>query len=374
MVKFGKKFFFNEDEEKKQTPKRSDKKKVVKKRDGKLALEKIKYYSRKIIPFILILVLALGLLFLVKSCSKSSKKSKSGSSNEGEVEKVEPKILDTIRIKINEEIPTIDKFVRNYSKVKTDKDQIIYDETNLSNNTYTQVGEYKLTIKIGEKEYRARIVVRDEDAPVFNLKNVTINEGSAYSIADFIENCVDNSNKACTFEYVDQAYGKYTSAGTYEIKIVASDTSGNKAEAKAATLTIVQKQTPTPKPNPKPTPTCSYGKDTVKSGEIVSYYVSSNGCAVNIDYAKTSKYLDTPKTIAANDKKQLEDQMRSKNYQGSVKFDLSITPVINSTGNGLVGYKIVWKAIETSNNSVIAHYTIKSNGTRAYQVNTLNLP
>lgn len=374
MVKFGKKFFFNEEEEKKQTPKRNEKKKVVKKRDNKLIFEKIKYYSKRLIPFILILAIILGLLFLIKSCSNSNKKSKNNS-NSNEVEKINPKIIDTIRIKIGEEVPTIDKFVRNYSKVKTDRDQIIYEDANFTNKTYTQVGEYKVTIIINDTEYKARIIVRDEDAPALTLKGVTINEGSTYAITDFVESCTDNSNKACTYEYVDQAYGKYTSAGTYEIKIIASDTSGNKTEAKSSTLTIIAKQTPTPKPTPKPTPqTCSYGKDTVRSGEVVSYYVSSNGCAVNKEYAKTSKYIDTPKNMAFNDKKKLEDQMRAKNYQGSVKFDLSVTPVLNTTENGLVGYKVVIVGTETSNNSVIVKYAIRSNGTRAYEVNALNLP
>lgn len=379
MVKFGKKFFFNEEEEKKETPKRREKKKTVKKRDNKIILERIKYYSRRLLPFLLVLVLIIGLLFLIKSCSKNSSKKKN-SSDTKETKTIAPKIVKIINIKINEEVPSIERFVRNYDKVKTEHDSITYDQNNFVNNTYNAVGEYQVVIKINNKHYDAKIIVKDDEAPTFNLKNISINEGSSYSVNSFVENCTDNSGKECVIEFTDSAYGKYTTPGVYEVKIEAKDLNGNKAEAKTATITIVANPKPTPTPTPTPpkpvNKTCEYGKNEINSNEIVTYYVTQDSCAVDIEYAKTSTYIAVPNNMAKKEQTQLENDLRNANVQVLVKFDYTITPVLNKAKTGLVGYKVTMSAYDYTNEDnpkLLVKYIIKSNGSRSYQVNTLNL-
>ena len=383
MVKFGKKFFFEDG--KSQPIKKTTRKKETKIKEKSLILEKIKFYSKKMIPVVLILILVFGIILLTKSCN-SKKKTSKNNNNKAE-DKLAPKIVDTIKIKINEQVPTIDKFVKNYDKVKTETDSITYDTSNFVNNAYTAVGEYKVIITINGINYSSRLIVKDTEAPEYSLKDVTITEGQSYSLNDFVVSCIDNSGKECALDYANMDYGRYTNPGTYEIKIVAKDLSGNKADVKSAKLIINAKQNTKPNNgggNNKPsTQTCDYGSAEPANNQILAYSVAKNGCAIDPEYAKTGTYITVPNKAARNDLEQLKKDIENKNITATIKFELNVEPVFNKAGTGLVGYKayiIGHKCLKEScdiaksgDTELIIKYYLNQNGKRQFEVNKLGL-
>ena len=391
MVKFGKKFFF-EDGKSQPIRKSTRKTKAEKIKERSLALEKIKYYSKKMIPFILLIILVFGILLLTKTFTN---KKKSAKSNNKEEEKLVPKIIDTIKIRINEEVPGIEGFVKNYDKVKTETDSITYDTNNFANNTYTAVGEYKVVIKINEKEYSARLIVKDTEAPVYALKDVTITEGSSYTINDFIQSCVDNSGKDCLLDYANIDSSRYTNPGTYEIKIIAKDLSGNKADVKTAKLTINAKPSNNNNNNnnknnnnKKTTPTCEFGSSEIAAGKVLSYNVSKDNCAIDPEYSKTSTYITIPNKAAREEYEKLKTDLTNANITLKAMIEYDVLPVFNKAGTGLVGYettftikKVTDECTKTSadgkkgydNCEVVVKYNLTTNNKRSFSVNKLNL-
>lgn len=105
----------------------------------------------------------------------------------------------------------------------------------------TEVGRYNVAIELYDKKYNVNLNVVDDEAPILEVKNHEIYEDEHYNINDFVNSCTDNSQTDCTYEYLNTSlvsYDKYTEPGTYDIKLIAKDRSGNKSEAKVATLTI----------------------------------------------------------------------------------------------------------------------------------------
>lgn len=398
MVKFGKKYFFDEDTNsgsKSKAPRKKVNKKSSNKSNARLGLffEKIKYFSKKSLPIIALLLLIILIIIYIKGCenNKNNKASKSGN-GEVETNSKDPKIIDTINIGLNDEVPGIDRFVRNYSKVKGENDTIIYEDANFLDNKYYAVGEYKVTIVINGVEYKSRIIVTDKEAPILTVKDVIITEGEYYTINDFVSNCVDNSNKDCALDYEDQKYGKYTSAGTYDIKLYAIDLSGNKTESKKATLTIKAKAQNNNNSNgnssngnssngrqngsgnSNSTNKCEYGDGTSSVATPIAYSLVKNGCAIDPKYAKTGTYITVPEKMGREELVKLKKDITNTNISAQIEFEWSTTPIFNKSGDGLIGYQVEFIARNNSNNKEeILHYYLNSNGSRYFVVNKLNL-
>ena len=178
MVKFGKKFFFSEipqDEEVKpkkiKKPKKVKKpKKERKKIDFKKILTSIKEkllgaleiiiaVLKKIWPIIIIIIVLLLIVFGIKSCANSSKKSKNNQKQQTPKDETKPDIINEVNISINEELPTIDKFVKNIDKFETLEKEIIFDQSKVVNNHYEEVGKYVVTIKI-DNQYDSSFFIK----------------------------------------------------------------------------------------------------------------------------------------------------------------------------------------------------------------------
>lgn len=377
MVKYNKKFFFNvNDTSSNKTPKRRSKKNESNASLGLFA-EKFKYFFRKLLPFIGLLVLILLIIIYVKGCSDNQKKRQEIKDKQKQNETLEPKIIDTININLNDTVPGIDRFVRNYSKIKTDTDTITYEETNFVDSKYDSVGEYKVTINLNGKEYTSRIIVSDKEAPTLALKEVIITEGEFYAINDFISSCSDNSGKDCAFNYADEQYGKYTAAGTYDISIIASDLSGNKTDAQNTKLTIKAKETPSnggsgKKSGGSKNTGCQYGDATSPVSTPLTYSLVKNGCAIDPAYAKTSTYITIPESMGRTDLAKLKDDFTRSGISAEIQTEFNVIPIFNTTGKGLIGYQVEIIASNNKTKEVLEHYYLNSNKTRTYVVNKLN--
>ena len=107
-----------------------------------------------------------------------------------------------------------------------------------------KVGSYTVVITVGGEKNSLRLNVVDSLPPTFEAQNVTITNEETYNASTFITSCYDNSKTDCIFDFYHPLrgeivdYSRYTEPGTYEIKVVAKDKSGNTAEPKTVSLTI----------------------------------------------------------------------------------------------------------------------------------------
>ena len=78
---------------------------------------------------------------------------------------------------------------------------------------------------------------KDNEAPILELKDVTIEKGKTYSIYDFVSSCTDNKSEDCDIVFTSEEMTNFTEIGTYDITVKATDESGNET-VKTAKLTI----------------------------------------------------------------------------------------------------------------------------------------
>lgn len=107
-----------------------------------------------------------------------------------------------------------------------------------------KIGYFKVNFEIGNKKLQTQLHVIDTQAPALTVKNVNITNEESYYANDFMASCTDNSKQECYIEFYNPKrgqrvdYSNYKNPGTYEIKIIAKDSSGNETEPQTATLTI----------------------------------------------------------------------------------------------------------------------------------------
>lgn len=380
MGKHKSKFFFEEVSKPEQPVKKEKKVKIKEKKPKKekpienrsnrkgisFYGEKINYFFKKWLIVIILIILIIIIILFAKGCTnnKNNKKPKSPS----EINSTEPIVVDSISINLNQNVPTINEFVKNYEKIKKDTDSITYEQTNFLNNKYYAVGTYKVTIKLDEKEYTSRIVVLDKEAPTFAVKDVIITEGSYYTINDFVSSCSDNSGKECALSYEKNEYSNYTAPGVYNVSILAADLSGNTAKAQTAKLTINAKQV-----NPKPNTGCQYGSTQYTSNHTLTYSVVKNNCPIDSNYAKTDTYITVPEKMAKDDLIKVKNEINNKNISMKIQFSLSVIPILNNENKGLVGYAAYISGVNVDTKKTVLSYDLNPNGSRKYIINELGL-
>ena len=113
------------------------------------------------------------------------------------------------------------------------------DENVDFNDNYNAVGKYRVVIDVEGTKYETTLNVVDTTKPDLKLKSVSIVVGDKYEINDFVDSCTDNSGDECILSYKeDKVYDKI---GTYNIVIIAKDSSGNEVEEQT-NLEIVNKK------------------------------------------------------------------------------------------------------------------------------------
>lgn len=205
----------------------------------------------------------------------------------------------------------------------------------------TGIGSYDVTVNYNDTDYTVTLVVDDTKAPVLVGKAHEIFQGESYTISDFVESCVDNSKKPCTYEYYykdynsNQDFSKYTEPGTYEISVIALDGSGRRSVPVDTTLLIKEKQIQV----------FTVAFDSKGGNAIESQYVNENEKAVNpgdptrSGYKFSGWYLNGNKfdfntpitgniTLTAKWSKNSSKPSGSTCANGELKYDSSKYPTV----------------------------------------------
>ena len=66
---------------------------------------------------------------------------------------------------------------------------------------------------------------KDNEAPILELKDVTIEKGHTYSLYDFVSSCIDNKSDDCNLVFSSEEMTNFTEIGTYDITVKATDES-----------------------------------------------------------------------------------------------------------------------------------------------------
>lgn len=306
-----------------------------------------------IVAIILVIVLA---IFLVYNANKQKLKN------------AVIEVRDAVGVEINSELPDKTLF---FSELKGVKEKDI--KTNLNKLKISEVGNFEVTLKIYGKKFKSILQVVDTTAPVLELKDVTITKGSTYKIEDFVESCTDNSKKDCKIEYfqegIDQNsnsidYSNYSNEGTYIIKIVASDESGNVTNGEAK-LTIGANQTTNP--------VCKYGNNKYDADDILSVDVTENGCALSLDLYKNEKVIAAAQNLIELEKEKLHKEFSKVTLNvKDIYLNSSIDPILNTEKDGLVGYSVFIEVSilnKAGNKEVIESFYLNKDGSRKYLIN-----
>lgn len=196
-----------------------------------------------IITFIIVLLTSILLIFVI-----GKEKTDKGKILMPEIPKIElTKEEETIDITLNNniQIPIGSNVPSIYDLTGQNIDaeiNIYLKDELITTDILNEPGTYNIEVIIDNNIYQTTIIVKDITPPTLTLKQKAIYYGQSYKINDFINECNDDSKSECILSFKDKAMGNYKNIGTYEIIIIAKDSSGNISEQKT-NLTIKKKKT-----------------------------------------------------------------------------------------------------------------------------------
>lgn len=292
-----------------------------------------------------------------------------GSTDTAEPTEVIVKLQESVSVDLNNGEPESDVYFLELSGVT--EDDIIVDYSNVD---FSKLGSYNVTVTVLNELYYVSLVVVDVSKPELTLASVTIEEGESYKYTDFLISCVDNSNEECEISFytgnVDQDgnsidYSKYTDSGTYDIVIIATDVNGN-STYETTSLTIGEEEESTPTE-------CTYGNTDYNSGYILSYSVSSNGCAISLDLYQNSAIREPMDDIADTEANKIKTEIdQISGLSSNIIINRSITAILNETGNGFVGYSL-YMEVTNNDGEILVSYYLTESGSRIYINNPYEL-
>ena len=278
-------------------------------------------------------------------------------------------IREDAAVEVNSEEMGKTLFFEEIKNVKEKDIKVDYSKVN-----FEEVGTYDVDITIYRKKYKARLQVVDTESPVLKVKDANVAIGDSYNAKDFVESCKDNSNKNCDVEFYDSGvnqngekidYSKFTEEGSYTVQIIASDASGNKTSPMSATLNIGKASG---KPN-----NCKFGNNEYdKSSYTMAVDVTDNGCALDLNLYQNEEILAPVNDLIKSETEKIKKEFsKIKLNVKSVYINTSIGTILNTTGNGVVGYsvKVTVSIYNNDVNEVIEDYYLNTNGSRNYSVN-----
>lgn len=295
-------------------------------------------------------------------------------------------IKEQVTVEVNQEI-TKDKFFTKVENVDLDKIKIKYSD----NFNIAVPGEYSADVVVNGKNYHTNVIVVDTDKPKLTLKELTIKQGTSYKADDFVESCQDNDGDPCKIAFytegVDEEgnkvdYSSFSKVGTYSIKIVAIDNTGNQTVSETK-LNITSKNTTPETPVTPPPVNCAYGSATYDHSEYtVAVDLSSNGCAVNYEKFKdllneANIYAKELNDIAETQTKRIMKDVENANLTGTFVLNRKYSAVVNSSLTGIVGYQITIKVSdikESEEGKTVVEFKINKDGKRVFSYNPHNIP
>lgn len=291
-------------------------------------------------------------------------------------------IKNEVTIEVNEEY-TNEIFFSKVENVDLEKIKVNYS----LGYDPSKVGEYEVAIVVNEKEYPVILKVVDTTKPTLILKELTIEKNKSFSITDFVESCIDNSNEECKLTYsgIDEDgneidYSKYAKEGTYQIKIAASDASDNQVvkETKLIIGSTNNNQTGTGNENTEPQKpvTCKYGNNTYDTKtHLLAADISTNGCAVSLDLYKSESMTKEINKIMDTETTKIKRDVEALNLTGTLALNRKVTAVTNTSGDGIVGYELRMIVTITNNNDTktVVEYKVNNEGKRVFINNPYKL-
>ena len=178
-----------------------------------------------------VLVLVIGCLIGLYIFNK-----KDNTNNDKQVKVV---VKKDVNVEVMSEVLSAKDFFDWYMNEKVKISYYLCDENLDFNDNYNADGKYRVVIDVEGTKYETTLSVVDTTKPDLKLKSVSIVVGDKYEINDFVDSCTDNSGNECILSYKeDKVYDKI---GTYNIVIIAKDSSGNEIEEQT-NLEIVNKK------------------------------------------------------------------------------------------------------------------------------------
>lgn len=325
-----------------------------------------------IIAFAALVILILFILVLVKSRRP----------------KAEISYNEPLRFEVNSGMPDVDEI---FTTKNTDKKEI---KINYDNFDITKVGTYTISATYkGTQLKTANAEVYDSTPPTFSVKSVTVASGESYGIEDFIEACEDNSKEECIYEYASDLtdangnaldYNSYIQDGSYTVKIVAKDLSGNQSEPQEANLIIGSGA-------PLDGSSCEFGSLSISASRqkyplAVVVGDSNTNCAVDKNLWDNSSVQSPVNDFYNKDiqamKPLLESKLKADFPNGAnIRAYPNYIALLNDNLTGLVGYAIYVKIYAAPINEsdikqdkyLVVSYYLNSDGTRKYEKNKYNL-
>ena len=337
---------------------------------GKFFNQRVKGANRSFIAYIIVGVVVLC-IFIAVILIVSLK-------NKGDNKDAVIEIRDVVTVEVNSELPDKTLFFSELQNVKEDDIIISYDDVDLA-----KVGEYTVNIEVNKTNYLSTLSVVDTKIPNVTTKDLTIGKGETYAANDFIEKCSDNSDSGCIVTFYEMGkdqdgnlidYSKYTEEGKYTLQIVVSDMSGNSTSPLSVNLTIGDGIGEPSNPT-----YCKYGNSEYDTNSyILGVNISQNGCALDLNLYYDENTSAPAYELAKNDTEKLQKEISKLNIDKDVKKVLNqvITPVLNTTGTGVVGYAVHLELsmnYDDGSSEVVASYYINLNGERVYYINKYNL-
>lgn len=112
--------------------------------------------------------------------------------------------------------------------------------TDLSSVDTAVPGSYPVTLTLGRKSYTSALTVSDTHAPTGTVISLTVDQGMLPNAEDFFTSMEDMT--AVTASYVQEP--DVSAGGEQTVKLVLTDSSGNKTEFRAVLTVIVDTQPP----------------------------------------------------------------------------------------------------------------------------------
>lgn len=105
----------------------------------------------------------------------------------------------------------------------------------------------------------------DNESPVLEVKDVTINKGELYKVEDFVNSCEDNLSEECSIEFKEKKMADYKEPGEYEIVLRAIDDKENETLKTAHLVIAGEGENPVPGDDSVPLPS-----ENIPSGDTPS--------------------------------------------------------------------------------------------------------
>lgn len=137
--------------------------------------------------------------------------------------------LKTIKVEAGEKLSKeLDFYLENEVLDESDYSLYLSDIPTNDDGILDEVGEYTFKVKYKNITKSGKFIVKDTIAPSVETVDLTIGVNEEYDIGDFILEC-DDYSKPCQVSYKDEddAFVQ-KKAGSYDFKIVISDSEGNK--------------------------------------------------------------------------------------------------------------------------------------------------